>query len=104
MWSGQRYRKDTDAAIQLRRLRLASKRFKDQNGIWKRNGRLQDDAVSTLFALDSKILTPIDTWTIEINQEDNHFLKSANTYGDPQIDLSEVEDIVFSLEYDAEAR
>lgn len=53
-----------------------------------------------LFPGDT-VLSPLDTWQMELTTADNPFLESVTSSGKSVIDLSEIQDILLSLEYDA---
>lgn len=91
---------NTSAAhLSLPGLKVATNREFDEQGVLK-PGTLNSFA-SRVFGNGEH--SPVDNWQITITAADNPFLKSVDSAGREAVDLSEIEDAVLGLEYEAES-
>lgn len=98
LWSKQRYTARNNL-ITFEGLTLTTNREFDDAGQLLSNAS-SNILTQQLFPGDT-VLSPLDTWQMELTTAENPFLESVTSSGKSVIDLSEIQDIVLSLEYDA---
>lgn len=99
-FSHQRY--VPNAKLTLTGLSEASNRQFDADGdLTSSPADLDGNPISRHVFVGAGEMLPLDTWTLVISKEENPFLRSITSAGSEVIDLSELQDAVLSLEYDA---